>query len=217
MPEKKQKIQKPKQPKQEFIIDEFDIERDDGTIIHVKLDASTLVDIGDRYKHRLLAARDMVINPDAPDLRNSLVKKCYDQAWADAGDMPEKTKQEKDRKARYVSRVVNQHLQTLLDQAQYEGFILASIADKANIFPNAPEPYDEDENEEELPGLGSPLPKPVRDLSNPVEVRLKQFMDFLVSVPGAFNQYMSSVENVAAKAYQFAEDSKKKDQNGFRP
>jgi hypothetical protein len=91
----------------------------------------------------------------------------------------------KDRKKRDDSIIaaLESHYQRLIDKMQALGAMLA--ATKYTIIEDAPKPYDDEDQDESLPGVMT-LPEPIPDLDNPVEYRLKQILDLLIEHPAAF-------------------------------
>lgn len=86
-------------------------------------------------------------------------------------------------------------------EAEREAYTLAMLADPMNVFTNEPLPYPPQEN----PPPGIPfIPKPQRNLSIPVERRLKQIIDILNLDPMFESKVMSAINNAFLEAARLA-------------
>ena len=160
------------------------------------------------YLIKLLEARKIPRDPDsiAPDDPNiSVVMKLPHIAA-----MPDKTRAEQDAKSRAVLKELASYYQKHIRQAESDAVMLALTID--NEFDEPPTPYEVETVVRRRPGLVD-LPEPVRDLSHPVEARLKQLLDRLAKSPRALQQLQ---EATAFMAIDIQRRLQMMDRDGFR-
>jgi len=87
--------------------------------------------------------------------------------------------------------------------AMVDAGVLAVTISSENEFDFNPEPY-EVSDDSPLPGLPE-LPRPKRNLANPVERRLKQIMDLLASDINVMTQFQKDYESIADNVYKLTE------------
>jgi len=84
------------------------------------------------------------------------------------------------------------HYTILQREAWEDAIMLAVFADKGNVFTLEPTPYGKDEIDE-LPGLEVGLPKPIKNLKDPVERRLKQIIDTIDTHDKIFEPVLETI------------------------
>lgn len=160
------------------------------------------------YLIKLLEARKLPRDPDsiAPDDPNiSMIMRLPHIAA-----MPDKTRAEQDAKSRAVLSELASYYQKHIRQAESDAVMLALTID--NTFEEPPIPYEPNVVVRHRPGLVD-LPEPVRDISHPVEARLKQLLDRLTKSPRALQQLQ---EATAFMAVDIQRRLQMMDKDGFR-
>ncbi len=163
--------------------------------IHILLNARTMKLAG-QYKDALFVSRGIPFNLSTINISDPLALLIASQ----------QTKLEGNRIVRQASAWYEQWQQ----EAEQDAWALALLAD--NKLTNEPEAYGDEDDDEPAPGLLF-VPKPRRDLDNPVEFRLKQVYDLANSTIEFSQQFYSAVNEAFAKAIRFAGET---DTAGFQ-
>jgi hypothetical protein len=169
-----------------------------GWSLRVLVDLARIQDDADRYEDQLRFSRGIPFNLDTLTPFDPLcIYVATNMTWMKSED---------------VVNAARQHYQKLISEAQRDSIILATIASPDNRLVLDPQPYMEPEDEA-LPGLVT-MPRVKRNLDNPVERRLKQFIDLLSSDPPVMQRFNAAFEKAAVELTRKAAEL---DPNGFRP
>lgn len=137
-------------------------------VVRFTLDARDFQQTIAMYQTRLNVVRDIKAEEgDFENIQHS--DPVFDVAYKNLAGM-----RDDKRRIEMARRTTIQHYLELAKETYTWACWLALT--KGQSFENEPKPY-EPIVEESLDGLGDPLPRPVPDLSNPTEYRLKQLID----------------------------------------
>lgn len=173
--------------------------------IHLKIDVATIQDILGKYHDALIMSRGIPFDRDSISPTDNLVMFIAGKyTWLKPED---------------CVRTAKSHYEKLNQDAYREAMILAVIASKDNVFTIIPTDYERESEAEEdqLPGMPPPLPEPKKDLKNPVEYRLKQFMDTIISANDLnfVSKFYRSFEAAVVAINREIGEVEETDENGF--
>lgn len=163
--------------------------------IRLTIDLKNVLERMERYKDQLVYSRDLPFNPDSIDIGDPLVQWIAENMSWIASDK--------------VKPTAISHYHKMHNSTETDAFILAVTVD--NTLENAPLPYDEEPNKEEIPGIVT-MPTYKRNVEHPVEARLKQVMDIMASDLGNAMKLMTTLESAMVRIKQMGAKS---DPDGF--
>ena len=203
--QKKQKQEENSKPNLIFFDEEYDVEHNGNQYkLILCIDGSKLQEHISRYQdalhfHRKIPSDAQNISPVDP-----VVQMCLAQ-----------NKHIKDERQRATEaiRMAQHHYEAMQRECMSEATILA-VTVKSPEYDFVPKPYEDDDDSDDLPGLGSSLPHFKRELIHKVEIRLKQIMDLMESHPSILLRLQELIPAAALMFERMAEDT---DDNGFLP
>ena len=170
-----------------------------------------------KYLDRLLFLRQIPMNIDNFNVQTDPVFLiAYDNL---AYMMKGKDKSKRTQKAKQIERAKEAQKQTIwyyqkaLEQAKADASVLTIAAHPDNKFDFEPKPYPAPSDNLPLPGMEDEqsLPEIVPDISNPLERRVKQIVDLILS---ADKSDIEKIENVFTVALMNVE---REAESGFQP
>lgn len=190
---RRSKQEEPEKELNTLIVDEV-ISTEKGDIV-MRIDAIKAEGIIRSYATALLAARGIPRDKDSINHQDDDVFDWYMRNQPYLYKKRDGTPRE-DGVDRIVA-IVSAFYDTRRDEALTDAMMLTMTKD--SVFEDfEPEPYGDDFDGEELPGIEEP-PSIVRDLEFPVERRLKQIYDMAMSRPSAFYALRKTFETAAAE------------------
>ena len=168
--------------------------------------APDILEVIDKYHKQLMFARSIPSNLEALAPADPLVKYVFDQLKLYGVTERDAIVQAK--------QYAQGHYEALWHEAHRDAAILSVIAVNENQFSNEPREYSQN-GSGSLPGMVE-LPMPKKNLSNPLECRLKQFMDILEDDEELTLAFMEKFE-MASYQFNAAGEAQELNGEGFQP
>lgn len=180
------------------VMDEV-LERGDGKTIRLVFDLSKIQEDAGQYAKRLMFSRKIPLDTNTIAPTDPMIRVIQEaMPWEDK---------------RNIIPTVRNYYDDKSSDAYRDAIMLAICASKENVFTEPPQPYTD--ASDTLPGIDA-LPEVVRNLTNPVEARLKQIMDFFSDDISAFQRFSQIFEDAILKTNALIGKAEKTDQNGFQ-
>ena len=190
------------------LLDEAITSEDGEVTLHLKLNIQKFLERKENYADALMNIRHLPYDLE-------LVSGSDPIALLVASQRPAMVKADPNSATRYAVQYYKQHI----SMVQQEAAILVFISSKENnsLLDKEPLPYDDKQRDEDddLPGILF-LPEPRRDLTDPVEIRLRNFYEVLSDHGDLIQAFYTRFNAAMGVLSERAKELGERDEAGFR-